>query len=80
MLKWDYKSFKNKHMSIFHHVHFEAPDPYDNGLREEIIAEQHEIDAFETLDDVPGAELVEQWTAIEEDVRKDSNALDFTND
>lgn len=64
-------------MSIFHHVHFATPDPYDNGLREEIAEEQREVDAFITLDDTPGIELVEQWNAIEEDIKKGADKLDF---
>ena len=68
-------------MSIFHHkIHFQTPDPLANGLGDEIAAEQHEADAFKTLDDIPAEELSRQWNVIVKDVEKDPDWFKFSND
>ncbi len=65
-------------MSIFRNrVQFNRHDPLDNGLREEIAAEQREADAFSTLDDVSGEQLASHWSMILNDARKDPDWIDF---
>lgn len=68
-------------MSIFSHqkVQFTSKDPLDNGLSDEIAAEQHESDAF-TLDDISGDELSDQWSKIVKDAKKDPDWFSFSND
>lgn len=68
-------------MSIFHQkIHFQAPDPLANGLGDEIEAEQHEAEAFRTLDDTPGDELSKQWNTIVKDIEKDPDWFKFSDD
>lgn len=55
---------------LFHHIQFKTPDPEDNGLLEEIAAEQMEPEAI-TLEEVDGADLQEKWRQIESDIEKD---------
>lgn len=61
-------------MSIFRRqkIQFTSKDPLDNGLSDDIAAEQQEPDAF-TLEDMSGDELSEQWTKIISDAKKDPN-------
>jgi hypothetical protein len=67
-------------MSIFHrHITFEKHDPLDDGLRDDINAEQQENDSF-SLEDISGDELSEQWTKIVKDARKDPNWFTFDNE
>lgn len=69
-------------MSLFHHktIQFSTPDPLANGLNDEIVAEQKEADAFQTLDDISSEELSRHWNAIVKDVKKDGRRLDFGKD
>ncbi len=69
-------------MSIFHHQHisFETADPLGNGLGDEIAAEQREADAIRSLDDVSAEELNQKWNVIVEDIKKDPEWFDFSND
>lgn len=46
---------------FFHHISFSQVDPLDNGLREEILAEQAEPQAIRTLEDEDGASLISAW-------------------
>ena len=67
-------------MSIFHrHVTFENHDPLDNGLKDDITAEQREADSF-SLDDISGDELANQWSTIIKDIEKDPNWFTFDNE
>jgi len=67
-------------MGLFHHnMKFPERDPLDDGLRDAIIAEQNESDAF-TLGDLSGEELTEKWNAIIKDVEKDPSWFDFSED
>lgn len=68
-------------MSIFSRqkVQFTSKDPLDNGLSDEITAEQNEEGAF-TLDDISGDDLSEQWSKIVKDAKKDPNWFSFSND
>ncbi len=69
-------------MRIFHqnHIGFHDQDPLDDGLGDEIVAEQHEADAFQTLDDTPGEDLTEHWSAIAKDIEKDPDWFTFSED
>lgn len=68
-------------MSIFSRqkVQFTSKDPLDNGLSDEIVAEQNEEGAF-TLDDISGDELSDQWSKIVKDAKKDPDWFSFSND
>jgi len=57
---------------LFKHkkVRFKPIDPLDNGLREEIAAEQLEPDHF-VLDDLLDGTLAEKWEEILTDARRD---------
>jgi len=63
-------------MLFFHRkkITFKPIDPLDNGLREEIAAEQRESDHFELSDQVDMT-LPDKWDAILADARQDP---DFT--
>ena len=80
MLIYKYKPFKTN-MSIFHRqkVKFSSQDPLDNGLGDDIVAEQRESDSF-TLDDISGEELSEQWAVIVKDAKKDPDWFTFSNE
>lgn len=68
-------------MNILHRrIQFSQPDPLGNGLGDEIAAEQQEAEAFNTLEDVPGEVLTEQWSAIVKDIEKDPDWFKFSND
>lgn len=69
-------------MSIFHHQHisFSKADPLGNGLGDEIAAEQQEADAIRSLDDVSAEELNQKWNVIVEDIKKDPEWFDFSNE
>jgi hypothetical protein len=69
-------------MSIFHRkkVQFSSHDPLDNGLGDDIAAEQHEPESFVTLDDISGDELSQQWASIIKDAKKDPDWFSFSND
>lgn len=67
-------------MSIFHrNIEFKKHDPLDDGLKDDIVAEQSETDSF-TLDDISGDELSDQWTKIVKDAKKDPDWFTFEND
>ncbi len=68
-------------MSIFRRqkIQFKSQDPLDNGLRDDIVAEQRESDSF-TLDDISGDELSEQWATIVKDAKKDPDWFTFSNE
>lgn len=63
-------------MLFFHRkkITFDPIDPLDNGLREEIAAEQAESDRFELSDQID-TNLPDKWEAILVDARQDP---DFT--
>ncbi len=68
-------------MGIFKNsIRFDAHDPLDDGLRDAITAEQREADAFHTLNDPSGDDLVEQWDAIVKDIEKDPSWFSFSED
>lgn len=67
-------------MSIFHrNITFKKHDPLDDGLRDDIAAEQKESDSF-SLDDVSGDDLMEQWNTIIKDIEKDPDWFTFDNE
>lgn len=59
-------------MNLFSHnkIQFKNHDPLDDGLGEEITAEQNEADAFGTLDDIDADVLIEHWATIAADVER----------
>lgn len=67
-------------MSLFHHVSFQTPDPLGGGLREEIIAEQEEPEAIESLEDVDGKSLSQFWSSVEQDIEHDPEWFKFSED
>lgn len=68
-------------MSIFHRsVTFRKHDPLDDGLKDDIAAEQSEADSFQTLDDMSGDELAKQWNSIIKDIEKDPDWFTFSED
>lgn len=68
-------------MSLFHRrISFTKHDPLADGLADEIAAEQHEADAFQTLDDTSGDELASHWNKIVKDIEKDPDWFDFTDE
>lgn len=79
---YKYKAVQTKIMSIFHRrqVTFSKHDPLDDGLKDDINAEQKEADAFQTLDDMSGEELANQWNTIVKDIEKDPDWFSFSND
>lgn len=68
-------------MSIFSHrkIQFASKDPLDNGLSDDIAAEQREADSF-TLDDISGEELSDQWSKIIKDAKKDPDWFSVGNE
>lgn len=69
-------------MRFNHHdtIHFQAPNPLDDGLGDDIQAEQQESEAI-TLEDHPDEEaLAKYWQFVEEDIRKDPEWFDFAGE
>lgn len=61
-------------------ISFTPIDPIDNGLREEIIAEQQEDEAI-TLEEGLGEGQSEAfWQSVEEDIHKDPEWFTFDNE
>ena len=68
-------------MSLFHRkISFMQPDPLADGLGDDIIAEQREADAFQSLNDTSAEELVSHWNTIVKDIEKDPDWFDFDNE
>lgn len=68
-------------MSLFHHVSFQTPDPLGGGLREEIIAEQTEPEAIESLEEgIDERALSQFWAGVEQDVTHDPDWFTFSED
>lgn len=67
-------------MGIFQksHIKFSRHDPLDNGLNDEIAAEQREAESF--LHDVSGDDLTKHWNAIAKDIEKDPDWFAFSED
>lgn len=61
-------------------ISFTHHDPLDDGLGDEIAAEQNEADAFQTLSDTSAEELAQHWSKIIKDVEKDPDWFDFDNE
>lgn len=61
-------------------ISFTHHDPLDDGLGDEIAAEQSEADAFQTLSDTSAEELAQHWSKIIKDVEKDPDWFDFDNE
>ncbi len=65
-------------MNIFHHVHFQQPDPLDDGTAEAIAQEQRE--AGITLGDEDGKDLTDFWDGVSKNLKKDPNWFDSNNE
>ncbi|USN96390.1 MAG: hypothetical protein H6797_04925 [Candidatus Nomurabacteria bacterium] len=67
-------------MGIFHknHIKFRQQDPLDNGLGDDIAAEQGESESF--LNDVSGDDLTKHWNTIVKDIEDDPNWFTFSED
>jgi hypothetical protein len=66
-------------MKLFHKIQFATHDPLDNGLKDEIVAEQSEDNSFRMYDDISGDELTKQWATIAKDIEKDPDWFSFDN-
>lgn len=67
-------------MSLFHRsISFSQTDPLGGGLREEIEHEQLEPEAI-MLGDEDGSQLITTWQHIAEDVEKDPDWFQFSDD
>lgn len=65
---------------LFHHtISFDDIDPLDDGLREEIEAEQMEPEAI-TLEEVDETQLEQYWQSVEKDIEKDPEWFRFDNE
>ena len=60
-----------RQISLFHHISLPKVDPLGGGLREEIEAEQLELEAITLEDGVIEGELEAKWQSIEEEFKKD---------
>lgn len=69
-------------MPLFsHHISFKQIDPLGDGLREEIVAEQQEPEAIESLEEgVDEGQLSQYWQSVEEDIEKDPEWFKFSED
>lgn len=69
-------------MHLKHHdsIHFGTPNPLDDGLGDDIQAEQHETEAI-TLEEHPDEQSLEKyWQFVEEDISKDPEWFNFAGD
>ena len=68
-------------MPLFHHISLPTPDPLGGGLREEIVAEQQEPEAIESLEEgVDEGALTNFWQGVEHDIQQDPEWFDFSKD
>ena len=67
-------------MSLFQRktIHFKSQNPLDNGLGDDIAAEQGETESF--LNDVSGDDLTNPWNAVVKDFEEDPNWFTFNED
>ena len=66
-------------MTFFHSIAFAQADPLDDGLREEIAAEQQEPEAIGSLDDgVDENALSNYWKGVEADIEHDPEWFHFS--
>jgi hypothetical protein len=64
----------------FARIQFNAVDPLDNGLREEIASEQQGPEAM-TLEEGPdGDRLADFWSTVESDIQKDPDWFRFSEE
>ncbi|MEO5950432.1 MAG: hypothetical protein ABIQ04_03200 [Candidatus Saccharimonadales bacterium] len=61
-------------------ISFRPIDPIDNGLREEIIAEQQEPDAITFEEGLDEGQSQAFWENVEEDIHKDPEWFTFDNE
>lgn len=72
---------KKTKMPLFHHISLPKIDPLGGGLREEILAEQEEPQAIESLEDgVDEGALSQFWNGVEQDIEKDPEWFKFSED
>lgn len=68
---------------LFHssHIQFTQADPEDNGLHDEIVAEQLEPEAITTLEEgIDGQQLSDSWQTIISDLEQDPEWFKFTEE
>lgn len=66
---------------LFHHtISFKKVDPLDDGLREEIEAEQLEPEAITLEKGLSEGQLEEYWQSVEKDIEKDPEWFRFSNE
>lgn len=61
-------------------ISFKPIDPIDNGLREEIIAEQQEPEAIMLEEGLSEGQSEAFWQNVEEDIQKDPEWFTFDNE
>lgn len=61
-------------------ISFTPIDPIDNGLREEIIAEQQEPEAIMLEEGLGEGQSEAFWQNVEEDIQKDPEWFTFDNE
>lgn len=61
-------------------ISFKPIDPIDNGLREEIIAEQQEPEAIMLEEGLGEGQSEAFWQNVEEDIQKDPEWFTFDNE
>lgn len=67
-------------MSFFHHISLPPVDPLGDGLREEIVAEQHEPEAITLEEGIDEGQLTDYWANVEKDIEKDPEWFDFSDE
>jgi hypothetical protein len=68
------------HPHLLHHITFTPTDPLGDGLREEIIAEQHESDRIILEERPDEGELVTYLESITSDIQSDTDEFTFSKD
>ncbi len=67
-------------MIFFHKISLPKVDPLGGGLAEEIEAEQEESDAITLEESLDGELIAEQWNQAVEELEKDPDWFNFSDD
>lgn len=67
-------------LKSFKSIRFNPIDPMDNGLREEIVAEQREPDAITFEEGLDEGQSEAFWKTVEDDISKDPDWFKFDKD
>ncbi len=62
---------------LFKSIRFQPIDPIDNGLREEIVAEQQESEAITLEEGLDEGQSESFWKVVEEDIHQDPDWFTF---